>query len=208
MARWSGAIRRRFPQAELVPMAWHLVTHAREDGLRGRATRRPAGDELRFGGLQNSTEVEHAWNVTTTGAQACGAKRILLVTPPSLTPGALGRKRVQQFVERHRDDGYALVWRPEGLWEPDTACAFAKSIGIDVIVPAFEAGRPIPSLSAAGVLVDPAAWLGVVGHGPRGRLDARQIDALLEHVEAVPDAVIVFEGPRALANLAALAEET
>ncbi len=207
MTRWSGAIRRRFPQAELVPLAWHLVTHAREDGLRGRATRRPPGDELRFGGLQATAEVEHAWSVSTAGAQACGAKRILLATPPSLTPGALGRRRIHQFVEQHRGAGFDLVWRPAGLWEAPVACALAQTLGIDVLVPAFEAGRPLASMSAAGVLVDRVAWLSVVGHGPRGRVDARQIDALVEHIEAVPDATLIFEGPRALANLGAVAEE-
>ncbi|HWB79251.1 MAG TPA: hypothetical protein VG755_30025, partial [Nannocystaceae bacterium] len=87
MTRWSSAVRRRFPQARQLPYAWHLVSHAKEDGLRARASRRPAGEDHELGGLQATAAVARAWDVTKLCAQACGASTIALRPGPSLTPG-------------------------------------------------------------------------------------------------------------------------
>jgi hypothetical protein len=201
MQRWSAAVRRRFPNAQQIPYVWHLVSHAREDGLLGKAIRRPAGEESAFGGLQATDEVQRAWEVTKLCMQGCGSTRVVLRTGPSLTPGALGRKRVQAFVEARAREGVSVIWEPEGLWEPDVARVFARELGIIVSLGALEGGRPRYAESGDGVLVGPEVWLRVGGTGPRARLDGQAIDALAEHVAAVPDATIVFSGPRALAHL-------
>jgi hypothetical protein len=203
-ARWCARIRQRFPRAELVPYVWHLVSHAREDGLRERSTRRPAGADHAFGGLQTTPEVERAWEVTRLGAQACGANRIALRTPPSVSPGALGRKRIREFVAARTTEGLATIWEPEGLWEPVEALAFAGELGIETIVPAFEGGRPRWADDARTTLVGARALLRIDGTGPRARVDARQLDAIAEHLESHPDATLLFAGPRALANLGAV----
>jgi hypothetical protein len=201
MQRWSAAVRRRFPNAKQVPFVWHLVSHAREDGLRERSTRRPTGNEIAFGGLQTTDEVVRAWEVSRLCLQGCGGDRVLLRTGPSLTPGALGRKRLRAFVEARRAEGIAITWEPEGLWEPEVARAFARELGVEVCIGAFEGGRPRYEDPGEPVLVGREVWLRVGGTGPRGRLDGAQIDALAEHVEAVPDATIVFTGPLALKHL-------
>lgn len=202
--RWCALVRKRFPAAELVPYAWHLVSHAREDGLRERSSRRPAGDDHAFGGLQTTPEVQRAWEVTQLAAQACAAKRIALRTPPSLAPGGLGRKRLREFVTARAAEGLATIWEPEGLWEPRDAVAFADELGIAALVPAFEGGRPRWTQDGGTTLVGATAMLRIDGTGPRARVDARQVDALADHLDAHPDAVLVFAGPRALANLGAL----
>jgi len=201
MQRWSAAVRRRFPNAQQVPYVWHLVSHGREDGFLARAKRRPAGDEAAFGGLQATDEVQRAWDVTRLCMQGCGSTRVLLRTGPSLTPGALGRKRVQAFVEARAREGVSVIWEPEGLWEPDVARVFARELGVAVCIGALEGGRPRYVEGGDGVLVGPEVWLRVGGSGPRARLDGQAIDALAEHVVAVPDATIIFTGPRALAHL-------
>lgn len=207
MTRWSAAVRRRFPQAQQLPYAWHLVSHAKEDGLRARAARRPAGEDHELGGLQPTAAVARAWDVTKLCAQACNSTTIALRTGPSLTPGAIGRKRMREFVAARRDEGFAIVWEPEGLWDDDVAVAFARELDVTLLMPAFAAGRPRRVDETSAILVDARAWLRVDGVGKRSAVEPQHLDALLEHAEAVPDATFVFTGPRALQHLRALAVE-
>lgn len=204
MQRWSGAIRRRFPQAELVPYVWHWISHSREDGLRTRAARRPAGADHELGALLASEAATQAWEITRLCVQATGGARVVLRTGASLTPGALGRKRLRAFVEARRAEGLGVIWEPEGLWEPDTAQQLAHELGITLLCAAFEGGRPRYEAQGGDVLVSRAVWLRADGVGAARRLDAGAIDALAMHIDVVPDTTIVFTGPRALPHLGAL----
>ena len=71
-------------------------------------------------------------------------------------------------------------------------------------MPAFEGGRPRWTDADGSTLVGATAMLRIDGTGPRSKVDARQVDALVDHLDAHPDAVLVFAGPRALANLTEL----
>lgn len=206
MTRWAGAVRRRFPNAQQLPYAWHLVSHAREDGLRARASRRPAGEDHELGGLQRTAAVARAWEVSRLCAQACNSSTVVLRTGTSLTPGAIGRKRLREFVEARRAEGIALVWEPEGLWDDDVAVAFARELGVELLVPAFAGGRPRRA-EGSSLIVDARAWLRIDGVGARGGLEGQHIDALLEHLDQAPDAKLVFSGPRALRHLGLVASE-
>lgn len=201
MQRWSGAIRRRFPSAEQLPYVWHLVSHAHADGFASRSTRRPAGRVEAFGSLQVTDETQRAWDVSRLCVQGAGGHRIVLRTAASLSPGALGRRRLQAFVEARRAEGIDVIWEPEGLWEPAEARLFARQIGATLLVSAFEGGRPRRRELHGDVLVSEDVWLRVDGTGPRARLDGDQLDALQGHLQAVPDATIIFGGSRALAHL-------
>jgi hypothetical protein len=207
MTRWAAAVHRRFPKAERLAYAWHLVSHAREDGLRARASRHPAGEEHEFGGLQATGAVARAWEVSRLCAQACGTSTVVLRTGTSLTPGALGRKRLREFVEARRAEGISIVWEPEGLWDDDLAVAFARELGIVLLMRAFAGGRPRRINETSEVIVDARAWLRVDGVGSRGGLDAHHLDALIEHAGQAPDTTFVFTGPRALRHLGMLAGE-
>ncbi|MFO0634267.1 MAG: response regulator [Nannocystaceae bacterium] len=204
MQRWSGAIRRRFPQAELVPYVWHWISHSREDGLRTRAARRPAGADHELGALLASEAATQAWEITRGCAcRRPGGARVVLRTGASLTPGALGRKRPRAFVESAAPR-LGVIWEPEGLWEPDTAQQLAHELGITLLCPAFEGGRLRYEAQGGDVLVSRAVWLRADGVGAARRLDAGAIDALAMHIDVVPDTTIVFTGPRALPHLGAL----
>src|SRR5687768_10643248 len=52
------------PNAVMVPYVWHLVSHAESDGLREAATRSLPGEARRFGHLQDTPEVQAAWEVS------------------------------------------------------------------------------------------------------------------------------------------------
>lgn len=202
--RWQAQIERLFPNAELIPYVWHLISHAVEDGLRAQSSRTLQGEPHLFGQLQATREVEQAWDAAMQAYTALKAKRVVLRTPPSLSPGPVGRKRIESFIQTRREQSLAVVWEPEGLWEPDEAASFADSLGVDFMWRAFSGGRPVrPDGSTDGTLVAPSAWLRVEGMGRRPRLSADQLDALLEHAESVDvQPTLIFSGPKALSNLA------
>ncbi len=204
--RWAPTVRRSFPNAQLLPFVWHLVSHGPEERMHERTTRTLSGPPHRFGGLQDSPQTRQAWDVTRLCAEAMESTTVVVRTPPSLTPGSLGRARIRAFVEQRRSEGIEVVWEPQGLWEADVAAALAAQLGIQVILPAFAAGRALRS--DTGGLAAPGAWLRVDGVGPRRAIHGGHVDELLDHIDAASQpTVIVCTGPRARANLALLAEQ-
>jgi hypothetical protein len=98
------------------------------------------------------------------------------------------------------------VWEPQGLWSAPEVVTLASSLKIDAMGPAFLAGRPNVETDEPEILYHRSAWLRVDAMGRRPRLSADQLDALADHVEMVPDATLVFAGPKALANLEAVVD--
>lgn len=203
--RWAPQLRRSFPTAQLVPYAWHLVSHGPEDGMRQRSKRTLSGPPNLFGGLQASQQTAQAWEVTRLCAEAMEASSVAVRTPPSVTPGALGRKRIAAFVDARRAEGLSVIWEPEGLWEPALAAALARECGASMLWPAFEGGRAVREEDTDRLVV-PGAWLRVDGAGRKRGIHGGHVDELLDHVDLEPDATIVFTGPRARANLVMLAD--
>ncbi|MEM9453065.1 MAG: hypothetical protein AAGF11_02720 [Myxococcota bacterium] len=202
--RWAQQVQRSFPRARLLPLAWHLVTHGPEDRMRERSTRTLSGPPHLFGGLQDNAQIQQAWDVTRLCANAMQSNTVVLRTPPSITPGALGRARIRAFAEVRRAEGIDLVWEPEGLWEAPVAAALAREVGITVMLPAFAGGRPLRNEQGNG-LAAPGAWLRV--DIPReGTIHGGMIDELLDHAEVAADPAIVFSGARARNNLATFAD--
>jgi hypothetical protein len=197
-ARSMGeSVRKVHPEAEVMPYVWHLVSHGVADGLRSMGTRTLAGPPHQFGELQQTREVDQAWEATEACASALQARRVILRTGPSLTPGAIGRGRLQAFVARSRDAGLDLVWEPEGLWEHDVAADLAYALGLPWIAPAI-VGRRLVSDWPLG------AWLRVDGTGPGGALDERQsmgLAGLLEDNYGMDHTLVLFSGSRAYPNL-------
>lgn len=203
--RWAERLRRIFPNAELAAYAWQLVSHGPADGLRHLGTRSLPGEATRFGGLQNTPEVSKAMEIVRTVLEALGTDRLLVRTPPSLAPGAIGRSRLNAFFAGPAA-GLRVTWEPQGLWEALDAQALAAAAAIDVMLPAFEGGRPVYADDARERLVGRNVWLRVDPAGPRRTLGGAQVDALVDHVAADPSSTLVFTGPRALANLRGVAD--
>jgi hypothetical protein len=225
--RWASQIRRAYPAAQLLPYVWHLVSHGPEERMAERTTRSLVGPPHLFGGVQDSPQTRQAWEVTRLCLEAMEASTVVLRTPPSVTPGALGRARIRAFVEARRaegiraapaseqapderaDDiarnGIQVVWEPEGLWEPLVASALARELGASLLLPAFAGGRALRNEDGDGLVV-PGAWLRVDGSGPRQAIHGDMVDDLLDHAETAESTTLVFTGPRAHANLGLVAD--
>lgn len=202
-SRWASHVRRLFPNATVVPYAWHLISHGPDDGLRGLSSRTLEGAPHKFGGLQATDEVRRAWEAVRPCYEALGAKHIIVRTPTSVTPGPVGRKRLATFVEARKQEGYDVIWEPEGLWSAAEARALAKELGITVLGPAFVAGRPNVEPEDPQTLYHRDCWLRVDAMGKRPRVSADQLDALADHLDLHPKTTLIFAGPKALGNLAA-----
>lgn len=222
--RWGAQIRRAYPAAELLPYVWHLISHGPEERMATRTTRTLVGPPHLFGGVQDSPQTRQAWDVTRLCLEALEASTVVLRTPPSVTPGALGRARIRAFVEARRAEvlatvqasepaaegstghtGIQVVWEPEGLWEPPVAAAFAREIGAPLLLPAFAGGRALRNEDGDGLVV-PGVWLRVDGSGPRQTIHNDAVDDLVDHAETAESTVLVFTGPRAHANLGLVAD--
>jgi hypothetical protein len=195
-------VRAAHPDAALVPYVWHLVSHAESDGLREAATRTLPGEARRFGHLQDTPEVQSAWEVSLRCAREMGATTVVLRTPASFTPGTINQARLGAFVEARKAEGLQVVWEIDGLWEPAATLALARKLDIWTIVPAFEGtGRPVPQSYER-------RWIRVDGAGATDRLRGALAESLvfaLEGKDALEDATVLFTGPRAYANLRAFA---
>ncbi len=205
--RWLGQLRHTSPNAELVPYVWHLVSHGNDDGLRDLGSRTLSGPPQAFGLLQDTPQVQQAWEGLMQCIGALEATRVVLRTPTSVTPGPVGRKRLETWVAARKAEKLNVLWEPEGLWQADEATNLSTILGIDVLGRAFAAGRPNYSELEPELLFHPGAWLRVDGMGKRPRLSADQLDALLEHCEVQPDTTMVFAGPKAIGNFKATRAE-
>ncbi|HEY8378790.1 MAG TPA: hypothetical protein VIK91_20000 [Nannocystis sp.] len=195
-------VRAVHPRAALVPYVWHLVTHGERDGLREAGTRTLPGEPHRFGHLQDTPEVQSAWDVTLRCAREMGSSTVVLRTPPSFTPGTVNQARLAAFAAARAAEGIQVVWETDGLWEPAATLALARKLDIVTLVPAFEGtGRPVEQSYER-------RWLRVDGVGATERLRGALAEGLahaLESKGALADTTVLFAGPRALSNLRAFA---
>lgn len=191
-----------YPRAALVPYVWHLVSHAESDGLREAGSRTLPGEARRFGHLQDTPEVQSAWEVSLRCAREMGAGTVLLRTPPSFTPGTVHQARLSAFVAARAAEGLQVVWEADGLWEPAATQAIARKLDCFTLVSAFEGtGRPVEQSYER-------RWLRVDGAGATERLRGVLAESLafaLAGKDALAGATILFAGPRAHANLRAFA---
>jgi len=192
--RLAARIRGRHPDAEVIPYAWHYLSHEASDGIEvGQNRSLDLGPE--GSGHLRGPGAEQAWVVTKICAEAFDASHVIFRTPPSFSPGALSRRRLTAFVQSCADDPFGLVWEPMGVWTLAEASAFAGPLGVEIMGQA---------LAMSGQLLDfgGAQWLRVSG-GKQGRLRASQAEMLaIELADAgLEQLSIAFEGPRAYANL-------
>lgn len=202
--RIAERIRGIHPNAELIPYAWHYLTHEPGDGIAVGSNRSLDAGAGSYGHFRGDAR-DHVWSITKICAEAMGAKHLVIRTPPSFSPGSLSRRRFTNFVASLSPDDPKLLWEPEGLWTAAQAAVFANELGVEVIAPAFAMTGQL--LEFAG-----ATWLRISGSkDARLRSSHAEIlaDALLaftemeEEDEEEQTLTLLFDGPRAYANLRA-----
>jgi hypothetical protein len=158
--RWASQIRRAYPAAQLVPYVWHLVSHGPEERMAERTTRTLAGPPHLFGGVQDSPQTRQAWEVTRLCLEAMDASSVALRTPPSVTPGALGRARIRAFVEARRAEGLRTPAAAEATTEskPRPTETDASADG----APPAQPGAEAPAQVAPPEQADPPAAAGSI----------------------------------------------
>jgi len=191
------------PGAELIPYAWHYLTHEPGDGIVVGSNRSLEESARSYGHLRGDAR-DHVWSITKLCAEAMGAKHVVVRTPPSFSPGSLSRRRFTTFVESLGDDDPKLLWEPEGLWTTAQAAFFAIELDVEIVAPAFAMTGQL--LEFAG-----ANWLRISGSkDARLRSSHAEIlaDALIEVADELEEdeaLTLLFDGPRAYVNLRAFA---
>lgn len=91
----------------------------------------PAGPLRPSGGLERGLR----W--LSEAADALEASVVVIATGAGLTTGARDRERLREYFARvPRTEGTVVVWRPTGLWEPESLQNMADSLSV---VGAFDA---------------------------------------------------------------------
>ena len=83
------------------------------------------------GPLRPSAELDSALGWLSEAADALQASMIVVTTGPAVTTGARDRQRLREYFSRvPRAEGRPVVWRPSGLWEPETVQAMASVLSV------------------------------------------------------------------------------
>jgi uncharacterized protein YecE (DUF72 family) len=109
------------------------------------------------GPLRPSRELDAGLGWLSEAADALRASMIVVATGRTITTGARDRERLREYFGRiPRTEGRLVVWRPTGLWEPETVQTMASVLsvagGFDAVDdPAPNADVLYTSLLAEGV---------------------------------------------------------
>lgn len=135
------------------------------------------------GELRPSRELDEALAQSLDVARALEARCIVLVTPPSITPTELNKKRLEALVARIPHDAVTLAWEPRGVWEVEQAEPLAKKLGLVVVVdPAHDAPPK-----------GPVAYLRLRGLGESTRLGPAALDKVANALRDRRDSYVVVE---------------
>jgi len=96
------------------------------------------------GPLRPSPELDAGLGWLSEAADALQASMIVVATGPTVTTGARDRERLSEYLGRvPRAEDRPVVWRPTGLWEPETVQTMASMLSV---VGGFDAiDDPAPS---------------------------------------------------------------
>lgn len=135
------------------------------------------------GELKPSRELDEALEQSLEVARALEARCIVLVTPPSVTPTELNKKRLEALVARIPHDAVTLAWEPRGVWEVEQAAILAKKLDIVVVV------DPEHDPAPAG----PVAYLRLRGLGESTRLGPAALEKVANALRERRDSYVVIE---------------
>jgi uncharacterized protein YecE (DUF72 family) len=212
LQRWR---REAPPAARFALVAWQLVTHP--PGRRGYPRLKqaiPDADLGQLGSLRDTPEVNAALRRTLEAADLLAAEAVVFRTPPSFTPSTTNRDTLRRFFRDvcPRTPGRALVWEPEGLWEPSAALALAGELDVVLATDPLAIDPTAPDRGPAVPDAGGQAYLRVSGLGrARPRLRDDELDELAALVEPLARVWVVFaheEKQRDALRFARLLRET
>jgi uncharacterized protein YecE (DUF72 family) len=135
------------------------------------------------GELKPTPELDAALEQALAAARDVEARCLVLVTPPSVTPTDLNRKRLKALVERIPHDAVTLAWEPRGLWETEEAVALAADLDLVLIVDPARESAP----------KGPVAYFRLRGLGESTRLSPSAIDRVAGELHARREAYVIIE---------------
>lgn len=88
--------------------------------------------------LRAGPDLDSGLTWLSEAADALQASLIVVATSAAVTTGGRDRERLREYFARiPRTESRHIVWKPTGLWEPETAQAMARSLsvlgGVDAI---------------------------------------------------------------------------
>jgi hypothetical protein len=197
--RLAERVRELHADAEVIPYAWHYLTHEPSDGVQVGSNRSLDPSAGTYGHLRGDAR-DHVWTITKICAEAMGSSHVVLRTPPSFSPGSLSRRRFISFLESLGPDDPKILWEPDGLWSAAQAAAFAGEFGVEIVAPVF-------AMTGQLLEFEGASWLRIGGSKDamlRSSHAEILADALLDIADEMP-LTLLFDGPRAYSNLRAFA---
>ncbi|HEY1957412.1 MAG TPA: DUF72 domain-containing protein [Polyangiaceae bacterium] len=145
----------------------------------------PAASELKAG-----AELDHDLEAAMHAADALQARCMLVVTPPTVTPAAVWRDRLEKVTARLARDATLVAWEPRGLWEIDDARRVAHKLGVVLVVDPSR--DPVPE--------GPVAYTRLRALGETRSYGATALERVVEAVGVRRDAYVVIETQSALAE--------
>ena len=95
------------------------------------------------GPLRPSSQLDAGLKWLSEAADALQVSAIVISTSAAVTTGARDRERLREYFARMpRTEGRLIVWKPRGLWEPETLQTMANTLSV---VGGFDAvDDPVP----------------------------------------------------------------
>ncbi len=160
----------------------------------------PAAHTSAEGPLRFDDAMQRAFDRCVEGADALGARFVVLPTDGRVTTGQRSRDALAAWFERWpADERRQLVWHPTGLWDPELAAPFAGKLGALHAVDPLEQDLPVGA---------PVLYARLRAIGMRARFhETLLLDALDAIEAAAPEqAWVAIESPRSFKEACRLQE--
>ena len=88
------------------------------------------GEPQSYGGLQLTPENLELYDRTLEMAVGFGAKVLVFVTSPQISPSRRGREALSRFFSKVERQGLILAWEPHGPWEDDELVEICRDLDL------------------------------------------------------------------------------
>ncbi len=121
---------------------------------------------------------------TRNAAVACGARVIVVSTPPRFSPAPSHRARLAEFARVFGETGALVAWEPRGVWARGEAQALAVDHGLLLV------GDLTREEAAPG----PVIYTRLLPLGFGARVSQSAVERIAERVQGAETAYVVIQG--------------